>query len=55
MRRDKQMYGPGLGDEGKRTNVSSKSISISRKCPRPSTILSIIFIIQVVPSLQGVH
>lgn len=38
-----------------KTYVSSSSMSISRTCPRPSTKRSIMFIIHVVPSLQGVH
>ena len=37
------------------THVSSSSMSISRWCPRPSTKRFIMFIIHVVPSLQGVH
>lgn len=37
------------------TYVISRSMSISRALLRPSTMRSIIFIIQVVPSRQGVH
>ena len=37
------------------TSVSSRSMSISRVCPRPSAKRSIMFIIHVVPSRQGVH
>lgn len=37
------------------THVISNNISISLLAARPSTSLSIIFIIYVVPSRQGVH
>lgn len=39
----------------KGTHVNSRSISISRSCPLPTTKRSIMFIIQVVPSRHGVH